>query len=358
MRVVGLRGTASVAGPPVWRGPARTLGVLLGLVVATAGLLPGSAVAAHLAGGRRQAAIRHAFLTARAARGQEIVSIRVSTVAPYWAIVRSVAAPPAGRTTSTTSPLALRSTYVHQVGGRQRIGSPPGAARADLSRPFRVAVTFAGSGGDAVVYNQQYESVCQGQGPFTDMGVITISPMSWTVRYIVDLDAVTGAAGRGADAAIVPTVAFSAGRSRVDADEQVIRQFVDQGCNGSPTTFRCHMTFRPGGAGSAGALSLAGGGLRVGVPVRATQTGSCDPADYTLGPSLWDSGGTTASVAQLGLLGGSLPANPYAPVTVAWPGSAAGAASGFVASPCAGDPTACSDSFHWHGTVRIEPVTG
>jgi hypothetical protein len=73
---------------------------------------------------------------------------------------------------------------------------------------------------------------------------------------------------------------------------------------------------------------------------------------------MWDTGGATALVGQLGLLGGGLPANPYAPVHVSWPGGSAAEAQGFAASPCQGDAGACTDAFTWRGTVTLRAVPG
>jgi hypothetical protein len=100
----------------------------------------------------------------------------------------------------------------------------------------------------------------------------------------------------------------------VHASEQTGRRLLDAGCNGKPETFHCQTSHRAGGAGAA------------------------------------------AEVPQLGLVGGSLPADPYAPVTVAWPRSSAAASTGLISSPCSGDVAVCSDAFAWRGTVRLMPV--
>jgi hypothetical protein len=88
------------------------------------------------------------------------------------------------------------------------------------------------------------------------------------------------------------------------------------------------------------------------------QQGTCSPDIFTLGPSLWDGGGATALVSQLRLLGGRLPANPYAPVHVSWPKSAAALAQGFGVSPCQGDTAVCSENFQWQGTVALQAIPG
>lgn len=330
---------------------AAALGAALLLVI------PSGALAARLVGGRAQAAIRRAFDTSAAHRKQLIVSIRTSSVDPAWAVVRSVTPPAAGRTTARGADLRLSSAFYRRVGGSERAGSPSAAVRSDLDSPLRVAVVYAGSGSESVSYDQTYRSDCAGQGGMVDSETVTVQPMSWTVRYIVDLDDVLGAS-RGADGSvIVPAVTFDAHASRLDAVERLTRTVQDVGCNQGPSTFTCTKTFYAGGKDPGGELTLTtANGLDVGVPMSTATSGQCVPSDYTLGPSLWESGGATAIAAHLGLAGGSLPPNPYAPVKVASPGNSGLAAQPFASSPCAGDAVVCRDTFKWKGTVRLEPV--
>lgn len=332
----------------------------VGLVLLAGALLllaPAGASAARLVGGRRQTALERAFNATAAHRARLIVSIRSSTVSPAWAVVRSVAAPKAGRTSGGAGSLRLTSAYYHQVGSRQRPGSPPAKVRADLNRTFRVAVVYSGTGTEAIASNPAYAGVCAGAGGFIDQETVSVSPMSWTVRYVVNLDDVLGAARGAQGSAIVPAVTFAGGASRVSAVERLSRVVQDVSCNGKATRFTCTQTFHLGGPDPAGQLSAdSGGGLEVGVPTRVTTSGACDPADYTLGPSLWDGGGATADAAHLKLFGGALPANPYAPVKVSWPAGSPLGGQGFAASPCQGDST-CSDAFRWSGTVRLQAAS-
>ncbi len=324
---------------------------LAGLLTLAVMLLPAAAHAARLVGGREQAAIAKAFFAGRTHRGQTIVSTRVSSVAPAWAVVKSVRA----KASSSRAP-RLQSSYYHLAGGRARAGAPPAAARADLARDFRVAVVYTGSGSETIAYHQLYRSVCPGAGGFTDDQVDAIKPMSWSVRYVVDLDALQSAVRTPDGTVLVPAVSFEAAASRVSAHEVMTRTAIDLGCNGQPTKYVCDTTYAPGAPG-AGLLSFpAAGGLEVGVPTRSNASGDCDPSDYTLGPSLWDSGATAAVTTHLGLVGGVLPANPYAPVRVAWPADAVAVVSGFPASPCQGDAAACRDTFGWTGHVALQPV--
>jgi hypothetical protein len=329
---------------------------LAGLLTLAVMLLPGVAHAAKLVGGRQQSAIAKAFFAHRAHRGQAIVSTRVSTTAPAWAIVRSVQPQSSGRTSAAGHPPRLQSTYYRLARRRVKPGAPPAAARADLARDFRVAVVYSGSGSETVAYHQLYRSVCVGAGGFTDDQTDTVKPMSWSVRYVVDLDALQSAVRAPGGTVLVPAVAFDRSQSRLSAHEIRTRTAIDEGCNGQPTTFECDATYSVGSP-SDGLLSFpATGGLEIGVPTKANPSGDCDPSDYTLGPSLWDSGATTAVAPPLGLVGADLPAKPYAPVRVSWPGSSLSLVSGSPLSPCQGDAAACHDTFRWSGHVALQAI--
>ncbi len=329
---------------------------IAGLLALAILLAPAAAHAAALVGGREQAAIAKAFLARRSHRGQAIVSTRISTVVRAWAVVKSVRPEAAGRRTAAGRTPRLQSTYYHLKRGGVKLGSPPAPARADLARDFRVAVQYTGSGAETIAYHQLYRSVCPGSGGFTDDEAATIKPMSWRVRYVIDLDALQSAVRSSAGTVLVPAVSFDRSRSQVSAREILTRTAIDRGCNGQPTTFQCDTTYAPG-APADGLLSFPPtGGLEVGVPTTSNPSGDCDPSDYTLGPSLWDSGVTTAVTARLGLVGGALPARPYAPVPVAWPADALALHPGFPASPCQGNGAACHDTFRWAGQVTLQAV--
>ncbi|HEX3975039.1 MAG TPA: hypothetical protein VHW96_02185 [Solirubrobacteraceae bacterium] len=319
---------------------------------------PSPGLAARLVGGRTQHAIARAFSAQRSHRGQTIVSIRTSSVNSSWAVVRSVTPQTSGQTRSGATP-ALRSTYYHLVGGRVHPAPPPRAAKADLARDFRVEVVYAGSGAESINYRQTYGSVCAGFGGFVDAETDTVSPMTWTVHYVVDLDDLVSAVHGPGGTILVPAVSFDPAGSHVIATEAVSRSAQDFGCNGRATTFNCTTTFAAGGPDPGGQLSFpAGSGVEAGVPMAGRQRGACNPDDFTLGPSLWDGGGATAIAGPLALLGGTLPAQPYAPVKVSWPASSAAQAQGFAASPCQGDTVVCTDAFQWQGTVSLRPVSG
>ena len=335
----------------------RTAAMVMALCAAALAAPP-AGMAARLVGGSTQRAIARAFSAARSHRGQVIVSIRTSTVSRSWAVVRSVSPRTAGQTRSGTTP-ALRSTYYHLIGRRVRPGSPPRAVKADLARPFSVEVVYTGAGSESIKYGQGYGSVCPGAGGFNDTATDVVSPMSWTVRYVVDLDDLLSAVRGSAGVSLVPNVFFDAAGSRVDASETVVRELQDKGCNQNVTTFTCTTTFAPGGVDPGGQLSFpAGLGLEVGVPMAQRPQGVCNPDNFTLGPSLWDGGGATALVGQLKLIGGTLPGNPYAPVKVSWPDGAAAPVQGSAVSPCQGDTAVCSDRFTWQGTVSLRALPG
>jgi hypothetical protein len=335
---------------PATRGVAIVAGLCAGALA-----VPAPGLAATLVGGHTQRAIAHAFSAQRSHRGQAIVSIRTSSVDSSWAVVRSVIPQPAGQTRSGKAP-ALHSTYYHLGHGAVRPAPPPHAVRNDLARDFRVQVVYAGSGGESIAYTQHYGSVCAGYGDFTDTETDTVRPMTWSVRWVVDLDDLLAAVRGSSGTTFVPRVTFDAAASRVTATETVSRSVQDFGCNGRATTFNCTTTFAAGGPDPGGQLSFpAGAGLEAGVPMAARRRGACSPDDFTLGPSLWDGGGATASAGPLRLLSGTLPARPYAPVKVSWP---AAAAQGSATSPCQGDTAVCTDAFRWQGTVSLQPVSG
>jgi len=325
---------------------------VLGLAVPAAGM------GARLAGGSTQRAIARAFSAQRSHRGQVVVSIRTSSVSRAWAVVRSVTPQRAGQAKSGATP-ALHSTYYHLAGRRVRPAPPPRAVRRDLARPFSVAVVYRGSGAEAIAYSQLYRSACQGMGGFTDSADDTVAPMAWTVRYIVDLDDLLAAVRSPSGTALAPNVAFDAIGSRIDASETVSRTLQDKGCNQKANTVTCTTTFSAGGLDPGGQLSFpAGAGLEVGLPLAPLQRGACNPDNFTLGPSLWASGAATALVSRLPLLGGTLPANPYAPIRVSWPEQAATTTQGFAVSPCQGDAAVCTDKFRWRGTVALQALPG
>jgi hypothetical protein len=324
----------------------------VGLAAAPAGM------AARLVGGSAQRAIAHAFSAQRSHRGQAIVSIRTSSVSRAWAVVRSVTPQRVGQTKSGAAP-ALTSTYFHLTGRGARPAAPPRPVRRDLARPFAVAVVYRGSGAETIAYSQPYRSACQGMGGFTDSARDTVAPMSWTVRYVIDLDDLLSAIRGPAGTALAPDVAFDAGASTITASETVSRTLWDKGCNQTANTVTCTTAFAAGGVDPGGQLSFpSGGGLEVGLPLAPRQRGACDPDNFTLGPSLWDAGGATALVGRLHLLGGTLPANPYAPVQVSWPQDAATTTQGFAVSPCQGDGAVCTDTFRWRGSVALQAVPG
>jgi hypothetical protein len=332
----------------------RAAAALAGLVVVL--LACATAQGATLVGGHEQSKVANAFFAHGAHKGEVIVSTRASTVIRSWIVVKSVRPTKSGGTGSSSAPVRLASTYYHLVGARVKAAGPPAAVRADLARDFRIAVVYTGSGSETIAYKQPYKSVCPGGGGFTDQQDDTIQPMSWTVRYVVDLDDLQSAVRSSAGTALVPTVGFYRSQSTVTARQTLSRTAVDEGCNGKPTTYTCTLTYAPGPPAS-GLLSLPPtGGLEVGVPIVSTGVGDCDPSDYTLGPSLWDSGATTAFAARLGLVGAGLPADPYAPVTVSWPADGLALSQGFIASPCQGDGLSCRDTFGWKGRIVLQPA--
>ncbi len=336
------------------RAHAGAVALLAAATLTLSALAAPAAGAAQLVGGREQAAIARAFRGASSHAHLAIVSIRASTVAPSWSIVEAVSTRAAGPRASSATALAIHTAYYHRSGGRERSGTPPPAVLIDLARPFEVAVVYAGSGSESIAYQQVYRSNCAGAGGYTVSESDAVSPMTWSVRYVVDLDDLKAVAGDGSSATVVPTISLDAGGSSLNATERISQTTVDAGCNASASTSRCTETF--GLAGPPAVSFSATAGLEIGIPMRPRSSGNCNPAGYTLGPSLFDLGATTALIPGLDLLGGALPARPYAPVAVAWPAGAATTAQGFASSPCQEDTAACIDTLSWHGTVTVQPL--
>ena len=316
--------------------------------------LPTTALGAKLIGGREQAAVARAFATSPAHRHDLIVSIRASTVSPSWVLVRSV--PPS----RFGSHPRLNSTFYDLSGGHPRPAPPPSAAAADLSRPLKIAVTYSGSGSETLNYQQTYHTICTGNGTYTDQQTAIVSPIAWSVRFVVDLDSLQSATGGPHGSAIVPGVQFSQGSSRLDAKEVLTRTTLDGGCTSRPTTISCTSTYGLTGAGAGSDLSIdPSSGLEIQIPMRASQRGRCAQDNYTLGPSLWAGGASTAVVAplgSLGLLGRRLPNNPYAPVRLSFPTDSALIQQGFLVSPCQEITAVCSDKLALRGIVALHPV--
>lgn len=339
-----------------WLGAAAACAALLAAVTALAATA-GRADAAKLVGGRMQTQIHRAFFARHSHRGQLITSIRQSTVQPAWAVVKSVVPEKSGRTNASAHKIRLRTTFYRRVHGAERPGTPPKPARADLTHRFTVDVRYSGSGSETIGYNQQYQGVCLGEGGFNDQQLVTVQPMSWVVRYEIDPDALLSAVRGKQGPVLVPRVKLLKAGSQVTATEKLSRAVVDLSCAGKTSRWNCTRIFHLGSG--TGLLSFpASAAMEIGIPLASKGTGQCDDADYTLGQSQWDAGNTTALLKSLGVVGGTLAANPYKPLSVAWPRNAASQINGFGESPCQGDGAACSDTFAWKGKVQLSAAAG
>jgi hypothetical protein len=325
--------------------------VLLALATAACLLLavPAGAAAARLVGGKRQSAIRRAFFRQPGSKERAIVSVRSSSISPVWTVVRWVLPAKAGENGLSQSAPRLHSSFFRAV----RPGHPPARVAHELVARFRVAILYTGSGSEHVDYAQTYRTVCSGGGGFVEQEQDTVSPMSWRVRYTVDLDHLLSAVRGRQGVVLVPSVSFDPGTSKLSATERRSRTYVDEGCFNRPTSYTCVTAFHLTGGGN-GLGFEPGAGTEIGLPMRATGKGKCAAQDYTLGASLWASGAATALVRSLGLLGSRLPANPYAPQRVAWPGNSASAKDGSAISPCQGIAAGCTDKLTWRGSVSLQ----
>ena len=318
---------------------------------------PAAATAARLAGGRQQARLAAAFFARPAHRGQAIVSTRVSTVAPAWAVVTSVRPQRAGRGAPAGRTPPLQRTYYHLVKGREKLAVPPRsarAARADLAAPFRVAVTYRASGAESIAYHQLYRSVCAGAGGFSDTEQVTVQPMSWRVRYVVDLDDLQSAVRGPAGTVLVPAVSFDRAGSTVSAREILTRTAIDRGCNGQPTTYDCNASYSLGPRLTGAALlPRRRGASRWASPRRPTRAATAirrtSPSGRRCGtaarPPRWPaSPPRRRDAARQPLRAGGRRLAANAPAL----------STGMPASPCQGDAAACRDTFRWSGHVSLQ----
>jgi hypothetical protein len=317
-------------------------------------VVPAGAAAARLVGGRQQAAISRAFFRQHGSKGRVITSIRASSRSPSWSVARWVTPTRGGGSSTSQSNPRVHATYFHAVGGAQRPRRPPAKTARELGQSFRITVFYTGSGSENVNYAQSYRSVCSGGGGFVEQERDTVSPMSWRVRYTVNLDQIVSAVRGPQGVVVVPTVTFDHGSSSLNATEHISRSYVDQGCFNTPTNTTCVNRFRFSSGGGDQLGFRPGQGLEIGIPMKAAGQGKCSPSYYQLGPSLWDSGAATALVHALGLPGGTLPANPYRTLKLSWPVNSAGHHDDSVASPCQGIASGCTDRFSWKGSARLE----
>lgn len=337
----------------LWRPVRVRLEAISAAVVALAALPSGAAQAAKLVGGHEQAAVQHTFAAQRSHARDVVVSVRSSTASPKWLVARWIRPSRGG---AAGSPPSLHSAYFHRAGAGVAPGSPPGTVRRELQAPLRVAIVYSGSGAETVAYQTTDKTICIGNGTYVDQQQVSVKPMAWTVRYLVDLDRLQAAVRGGSSAAVAPAVSFDRRRSQLTAAETLTRTTVDNGCYQRPTTIRCTTSYFLDVRGAGSHLAFTPGqGVEVGLPLGFGRHGDCAADDYTLGPSLWDSGAATTLVPKLNLVGGRLPPNPYAPEPVSWPRSSAGLLQGYLASPCQGISATCADAIRWKGTVRVLP---
>ena len=125
----------------------------------------------------------------RAHRGQAIVSIRASTVSPAWVVVKSVRPQAAGRTAAAASRQAADApTSTGSAAAQRGAADPAGGPGRPEPATSRSRCVYSGSGWRRSPTQQTYRSSCAGGGGFIDKQNETVTPMSWTVRYVVDLD--------------------------------------------------------------------------------------------------------------------------------------------------------------------------
>ncbi len=132
--------------------------------------------------------------------------------------------------------------------------------------------------------------------------------MSWTVRYVVDLDRLQAAVSAGRSTAVLPTVRFDRGALSAVGRGAELAHHRGPGLLRSDADDSLHQQLLPPVSGAAAQVGLGPAGLQIGIPMATRHRGDCAADDYTLGPSLWDGGAATVAVSALSLTGGRLPA--------------------------------------------------
>jgi hypothetical protein len=331
------------------RGSVRLIAVVAFALLA----LPAGAGAARLVGGSTWTAISRAFDRIGGHRGQAIISIRASTVNPSWSVVKSARVPTPG--TSPTPSIVLQSTYFQAFQGGPRAMLPPAAVRADLDSDFRIEIVYAGSGTETFRYEASNQSQC-GPGSYTDLEQGSVSPMSWRVGYVVDLDRIDAILRSPEGDTIVPEVAFAVRGSDLSAVQRVSRSYLDTGCGGRAHAYGCTTTYHlPSPSQAEPVWFVPGGVTGIPVPLSRSSSGRCAAGDYASGPSLWDGGAATAVVAGLNVVGPRPPADPYAPIALSWPTDSPLAHNGFLPSACGTLIDDCVDQLSWSATVTLIP---
>ena len=261
-----------------------------------------------------------------------------------------------GRATAGSRTVKLAERLL-QAGPRRRArGTPTSGGPADLSQDFKVAVLYSGSGAETVAYSQSTAACASAEGGYVDQQQDTVSPMSWSVRYVVDLDSLVAAvrdaegddAGPGGDLR-----GRRLGGERHREDEPHLPSTTAAAARRPPQRARSH--FSAGGPGADGALSFdSGAGLEVGVPMRGRAAGSAVPrttrsvrrcGTAAPRPRWWTSSTCWAAASH---------ANPYGRVRVAGRQARRWPSHGLIASPCQGDSAGCSDSMR--GPARSAPA--
>jgi hypothetical protein len=316
--------------------------------------LPAGADAARLVGGDAWTAISRAFDRVGGHRGQVIISIRASTVNPSWSVVKSARVPTPGSSVPTPA-IVLQRTYFQALHERPLAGLPPAAVMADLDSDFRIEIVYAGSGTETFRYQASNGSQC-GPGSYTDLEQGSVSPMSWRVGYVVDLDRILAILRSSEGDTIVPAVTFALQGSELSAVQRVSRSSLDTGCGDHARSYVCTTTYHLPSSSQAQPVWFAPGGVTgIPVPFSRSSSGECAAGDYASGPSLWDGGAATAVVAGLSVVARRPPADPYARIAVSWPAASPPARYGFLPNACGTPIDDCVDQLSWSATVSLIP---
>jgi hypothetical protein len=326
----------------------------IGKVAAVAALAllasPAAASAAKLAGAKQDGALRTAFQRDRHHTGASIVSIRVSTAKAGWAMIEWIPKGAPESVTSAAKPTVQRTTY-H---GTKPDSKPPKKVKKDLLEPLKVRLTFEGKGSESVDLKTTSQGECGGS--VTDERTESISPIQWNISYVLDLDHFTlirtSDPHYGGDLLQVLTH-YEPSRSTVSVIEQRHHAATDD-CDGATNTYDCTQTFGSPSQDSTGAVAIDRLGLVVQLETQLTATqGDCANTTFAAKP-YYDDGGISAFTPALRILGGDLPADPYAPVTVTYPTN--DFLEGYNGACALSGTTECHDDYSWTGQIQLHPM--
>jgi hypothetical protein len=321
----------------------RRLGLAVLLTLAAASTSAPAASAARFASPSEARALRSAFLHERGHAGTVITAITVSTTAPGWA---SVAYLPAAQAVAAKVKIITVTREYYRDRPRSHptpTKLPPKKAKSDLKKDLWVKLTYEGSG------SEHYKSTDSGAGECggsTETSTVTakVEPAKWKYAYLLDLDKMEREAG-GLD----PLVRLVSAPTDVSVVRDLEREQTH--CNPPNESWSCITTFGAPRNVFPGMVAFTSSGTNILTPMVAASAPQGTGCVDTLGIFGLQPGFTGAAVAiNWHLIGGMLPADPYAPIPVTYQRNALNKVN--ACSTFSGNGP-CSDTTEWSGEVTL-----